>query len=233
MDFPVSKKAYASKVDQSQGIQQEPSFLPVPGPQGPEGKPGAPGKDGQRGPQGPQGDRGDKGEPGKPGKDGKSYFPVYQQNAGWAIYFDKNERQIKLGADMGEDGWVNIFVDGLGSGTNEKYLPKDSVSLYNPNTRKVNLKGLQLGSQLNLVYNFEVTTFTANTEVWARSLFSNSKESTTSFVANLKYDYTYELSVSHNVFLTSEADKIAGIVPQLRSDHTSIATLKSIAISVH
>lgn len=233
MDFPVSKKAYASKVDQSQNIQQQPTFLPVPGPQGPEGRPGQPGAIGPQGPKGDRGEPGPAGKDGRDGKDGKSYFPVYEQNAGWAIYFNKEQKQFKLGADQGEDGWVNVFVDGLGDSTNEKYLPKESVSLYNPNNKKINLKGLKLGSQLNITYSFEVVTFGPNTEIWARSLFHNSHDAVTSFVAILKYDYTYDFSITHNVFLTSEVDKIGGIIPQLRSDHTSIAKIKSIAVSVH
>lgn len=233
MDFPISKKAYASKVDQSQNAQQQPTFLPVPGPQGPEGKPG---RQGETGPQGPKGDKGDPGIPGKDGKngkDGKSYFPVYEQNAGWGTYFNKNQKHIRLGADKGEDGWVNVYVDALGSGTNENYLPKDSVSLYNANSKRINLKGLNLGSQLTITYNFEVTTFNPNTEIWFRSYLPNSKQAITSFVANLKYDYSYELSVSHNIFLASEVDKVGGIVPQLRSDYAAIGVMKSISVSVH
>lgn len=232
MDFPVSKKAYASKVIQDTA-QQQPTFLPVPGPQGPEGKQG---RQGEVGPAGPKGDRGEPGIPGvdgKDGKDGESYFPSYKQNAGWALYTNKNLKQIKLGASEGEDGWVSLYIDQNGSGTIEKYLPKESVSLYNTTSRRINTKGLKIGAQLQIVYNFEITTFSSNTEIWARSMFANSEISNTTFVANFKYDYIYEVSVTHNLSVTSEADKINGIVSQLRSDNTALATLKSVMISVY
>jgi len=232
VEFPKSNKSYGSKIQESQ--EQVSNFFAVPGPMGPQGPqgpkgepglPGLPGKDGQKG------DRGERGIPGKDGKDGKSYFPVYEQNAGWAIYFNGEPKQVKLGADQGEDGWVSVFVDGTSK--NEQCLPEGSVALYNPVTRKINLRHLKIGSQLQITYNFELTTFTANTEVWAKSLFLNSESSYTSFVANLKYDYVYDLSTTHHVTLASELHKTGGIVPQLRSDHTSIAVIKSILVSVH
>lgn len=121
----------------------------------------------------------------------------------------------------------------MGDDTNEKYLPADSVALYNPVSRRINLKHLKIGSQISITYNFEITTFNANTEIWARSLFINSGLLNTSFVANLKYDYTYDFSVTHAMALSLEIDKIGGIVPQLRSDHTATAIIKSIFVSIH
>lgn len=231
MEFPKSNKSYGSKIQESQDQVQQ--FFAVPGPVGPAGPQGPKGEPGKPGERGEKGDRGEKGTPGRDGKDGKSYFPVYEQNAGWAIYFDKQHKQLKLGADQGEDGWVSFFVDCKGEDTNEKYLPAESVSLYNPVSRRINSKHLKVGSQLQITYSFEVTTFNANTEIWARSLFPNSGLSYSSFVANLKYDYVYDLSVSHNLTVTSDTDRIGGIVPQLRSDYTSTAVIKSILISVH
>lgn len=229
MEFPKSNKSYGSKIQESQ--EQVSNFFAVPGPAGPQGPQGPKGEPGKPGDKGEPGERGERGIPGKDGKDGKSYFPVYEQNAGWAIYFNKESKQIKLGADQGEDGWVSVYVDGINK--NEKYLPQDSVSLYNPVTRRINLKHLKIGSQLQITYNFELTTFTANTEIWAKSLFPNSEMAYSSFVANLKYDYVYDLSTTHHITLASEVDRAGGIVPQLRSDHTSIAVIKSILISVH
>lgn len=234
MDFPTSNKAYSSKVDQLQSSQQL-TFLPVPGPIGETGKQGPQGIQGIQGEQGPKGSKGDPGKNGingKDGQDGKSYFPIYEQNAGWANYKNKSDKQFKLGADEGDDGWVSMFIDPKDQESIEDYLPENSVSLYNANNRRINLKGLKLGSQIQISYSFEVTTFSANTEIWARSLFVNSENSVSSFVANLKYDYTYELSVTHNMFLTSETDRINGIVPQLRSDNIAIAKVKFFYISV-
>lgn len=228
IEFPKSNKSYGSKIQESQDQVQQ--FFAVPGPAGPQGPAGPKGDPGQKG---EKGDRGERGIPGKDGKDGKSYFPVYEQNAGWAVYFNKEQKPIKLGANEGQDGWVSIFVDAQGNNTNEKYLPADGVALYNPVSRRINLKQLKVGSQILITYNFEITTFNANTEIWARSLFVNSGTSNTSFVANFKYDYTYDLSVTHSMALSEEIDKIGGIVPQLRSDHPTIAAIKSILVSVH
>lgn len=225
VEFPKSNKSYGSKIQESQDQVQQ--FFAVPGPVGPQGPAGAKGEPGEKG------EKGERGERGIPGKDGKSYFPVYKQNAGWAIYFNKDQRQLKLGADQGEDGWVDVFIDGKGQNTNELYLPEESVSLYNPVTRKINTRHLKLGSQIAITYNFEITTFNANTEIWAKSLFPNSGISSTSFVANLKYDYTYDLSATHFLTLMSDTDKASGILPQLRSDHTSTAIIKSILVSIH
>jgi hypothetical protein len=234
IDFPKTRKSYESKIQESQDQVQQFFAVPgPPGPAGPQGPKGEPGKPGEKGETGEKGERGEKGTPGKDGKDGKSYFPVYEQNAGWAIYFNKDQKSIKLSADQGEDGWVSIFVDALGQGTNEKYLPADSVSLYNSVSRRLNFKHLKVGSQISVTYNFEITTFNANTEIWARSIFPNSGLSYSSFVANLKYDYTYDLSVTHNLTLTSDTDRIGGIVPQIRSDYTATAIIKSILISIH
>ena len=48
----------------------------------------------------------------------------------------------------------------------------------------------------------------------------------------LKYQYTYEMSVTQAVFIENESDKTSGAVPQLRTDMDALARLKSIHISV-
>lgn len=231
MDFPVSRKNYASKVEQSIDSSNEVSFIAVPGPEGKQGIPG---------PQGPKGDpgesivgpKGDKGDPGKPGKDGKSYFPVYEQKAGWAMYGNSSDRFVKLGATQGDDGWVSMFVDAHQSQTEEKYLPEGSVSLYNPETRKVNLRGLKLGSQVRVTYVLDISTMSSNTEVWARSSIGKTDDDVYSFVANLKYEDSYELSYTHTVHIKSESIKSFGISPQIRTDYPAMGRLKSITVSV-
>lgn len=231
MEFPVSKKsAYADLAQQSNEIVPSSSYIPVPGPQGPRGEPGP---SGPRGEKGEKGDPGERGIPGQNGKDGKSYLPVYGQDSGWSIYFPKKNKQVSAGATRGEDGWVTLFLDQKGPNTNEKYLPRNSVSLYNFESRKINLRGLELGSQIDITYSFEVTTLLNNTELWFRSVFSNTDSGFTSFVASLKYQYSYDLSVSHSLTITSELEKTLGITPQIRTDLDSLVTLKSINISVH
>jgi len=222
-DFPGSRKTnYADQVQQSQEIGSIDSslYIPVQGPQGPAGPRGL---DGQPGPQGPIGLQGERGPA---GKDGKSLFAD-----GWANYDNRNPINFSLGATRGDDGWVDVYVDSLGKGTNEKYLPKDNISLYNPETRRINLKHLDIGSQLRITYTFDLSTYGNNTEVWARSYFPDTGKAVTSFVANLKYQYDYELSTTHLLYLDDSVDKSSGIVPQLRADLDSMAVLKSIYIS--
>jgi hypothetical protein len=232
MDFPVNKKTgYAAQVEQAQMSTVEPGivYLPVPGPQGPQGPKGEAGKPGKNGEPGKTGDRGPQGVP---GKEGKSYLPKYEQAAGWASYEDLNGKNFKLGFSNGVDGWVNVFVDPKSMNSYEKYLPEASASLYNPSSRRINLRHLNLGSQVQITYSFEVTTFSNNTEIWFRSIFPGSETNVTSFVANLKYQYTYELSATHNLVLKTEQDKNSGIIPQIRSDLDAVAKLKNIYVSI-
>lgn len=237
MDFPVSNKNdYATKVQESQVLASSstPNYIPVPGPKGergPAGKDGKDGKPGDRGEQGPQGERGPKGEAGKPGKDGKSLVTTYAQNPGWASYSDNSSSIVKLGATRGLDGWVNLYISRDQIGEN-KYLPESGVALYNPETKRINLKALKIGSQLEITYSFTIETFHSNTEIWFRSFFPGSLAETTSFVGLLKYQHSYDLSVTHNIFLEKESDRVSGIVPQIRTDLDAMANLKTIYISV-
>mgnify|MGYP000108690957 CR=1 FL=1 len=232
--YPNNKKKYSARVEAESSATSTDNltYLPVPGPQGLPGSPGKNGQRGEKGDVGPKGDKGEKGDAGKPGKDGKSYFPVYQQNAGWAVYENLSDKSFKLGATQGEDGWVKLSVDADGKRTNEKFLPEGAVSLYNKNTKKLNLKGLKIGSQVQVVYNLEMTTFSSNTEIWSRSLMSSEESSIVSFEGTLKYQYDYDLAITHNFFIDNDSDRSFGVVPQFRTDLDAIARLKSIYISV-
>jgi hypothetical protein len=222
-EFP--KSDYASTVKQSQE-SSSPTFFAVPGPQGERGP------QGPKGDTGPKGDAGPKGEKGNPGKDGKSYETVYGQNPGWAYYENRQTNTVPVGASRGKDGWVDVFIkDYLNK--NESYLPIGSVSLYNLETRRFNFKGLKLGSQVKIVYNFSINTFNSNTEVWLRTLFPESKKESTTFVAALKYQYEYDLSTTHNFTIDSEVDKVSGATIQIRSDMEAAVKLKSVYISVY
>jgi hypothetical protein len=230
INFPTS--GYASKVQASKQIE-EPQFFAVPGPQGPPGPPGPPGQKGAPGVPGEsvKGDRGERGAPGKDGKDGKSYFPSYGQNTGWAKYIDLESKQLPIGATRGIDGWVSFWV--RESQKIEEYLPEDSVSLYSSEIRKINLRGLSLGAQVQIVYNFEITTFSPNTEVLARSLFNGTDEGVVSLIGCFKYQHTYDISITHQLTIDSQQYRGTGIVPQLMSDLDALASLKSIYISVY
>lgn len=230
MEFPKSS-GYASKVKESSQTPQDGVFFAVPGPQGPEGKPGPKGDKGDRGIDGSSGPVGPRGERGYPGKDGKSYFPTYEQNVGWALYKNKNTNTTPTGATRGEDGWVQLFINS--DNATETFLPEGSVSLYSNDIRKINTRALKVGAQVKIVYEIEVITFSSNTEVWMKSEFPDLEDSTTTFCANLKYQHTYEMSVSHNLVISSEKHKTAGIVPKIRTDLDSAVKIKSIYISVY
>jgi hypothetical protein len=234
MDFPSSKKAgYAQIAQQSQVSDPQISYIPVPGPQGPVGDPGSQGPRGEKGERGEKGDPGPKGESGKPGKngqDGKTYLPVYNQDAGWAKYYSVYPEGVALGATRGADGWVSLSIIDINS--IEKYLPRNSVSLYNENTKRLNFKNLEVGSQVEITYIFEVETFSNNTELWCRTYLPGAEDSVTSLVGVLKYQYSYEISVTHKVFIEKETYRLNGAVPQLRSDMDAIAKLLSVSISV-
>jgi hypothetical protein len=231
MDFPSSKKSsYSQLSQQAQPVENSISYIPVPGPQGPKGDPGSAGARGERGERGEKGDAGPKGDAGKNGKDGKTYMPVYEQDAGWAKYGNSDTHQVRLGATRGQDGWVSFSVDKKPS--IEKYLPRDAVSLYGGDTKRINLKGIKLGSRLDITYTFEVETFSSNTELWCRTYFPGPERDVTTLMGILKYQYTYEMSVTQLIFVESESDKNSGAVPQLRTDMDALARLKSIHISV-
>lgn len=241
MNFP-KKPSYASKVAQQfdiQAEQKDSNLLPVPGPQGPAGPKGDRGPKGEPGQRGPKGDTGPAGKNGINGKNGvngknaEDFAPVYKQKPGWAKYANSKLTNIKLGAFEGEDGWVNFYIDELDKKhTNEIFLPENANRLYATSTRKINLRELKVGSQIKISYNFEITTFSNNTEIWARSYFNKTEKEIVTFVANMKYQHTYSFTVQHEVYLESEKEKGTGIIPQLRADMDAYASLKSIIISV-
>lgn len=237
MDFPdAAKSSYASKVEQAQSLSVSDNtltFLPVPGPQGPQGpsgRDGKDGKDGPEGPQGPQGEKGQRGERGLPGVNGSSSLSSSGQQAGWASYHNKKDNIIRLGVTRGDDGWVTLIMSS--EIKNEKYLPRDTVSLWNPNSMNFNFKGLKLGSQVFITYNFELTTYTANTEVWSRIFFNTSNKEDTKLVGEFKYQGTYDLSTTHHLFIENNDTWGSGAVPQIRTDFDATAILRSVYVSV-
>lgn len=239
MDFPGAKKSsYAAQVEQNQNSSYQEntlSFLPVPGPTGPQGLPGKDGKDGLQGiqgPQGPKGDKGDKGEKGTDGKNGISSLSSSGQQAGWACYYNSNNNIYKLGATRGDDGWVSVPIDGVGKKTNEKYLPKDTVSLWNPNSYRFNFKGVNEGSQIIVTYNFELTTYVNNTEIWLRTLFPELDISYCTFVGAPKYQDVHNFSVTQNFHIEDREMWSSAGIPQIRTDYDSTVIMKSIYVSV-
>lgn len=239
MDFPGAKKSsYAAQVEQSVPTnvdQNVLTFLPVPGPQGPQGpsgRDGAKGDPGEPGKEGPQGPRGEKGFPGKNGIDGKSSLSSSGQQAGWAGYYNKKLSTYKLGSTQGNDGWVRFSVDSEDSRTNEKFIPEDTTSLWNKNSKTFNFKGLKLGSQIFITYDIDLTTYSNNTEVWSRVFHPELNQELSTFVASLKYQYTYPISFTHHIFIENEDIWRSMSYPELRTDFDATMTIKSIHISV-
>lgn len=235
MEFPGSAKTnsnYADKVKQQAESTSQLNFLPVPGPVGPQGPkgekgekgdPGIPGKDGQDGIQGKRGEK---------GNDGKSYLPVYEQKVGWAKYSSINPSEFLTGITKGEDGWVSIYLKGRGEEKIEKFLPERTTPLWNSNTRKIMTTGVEVGSQIKIVMDIELTTLSSNTEVWSRIISMSGDPLNTLFISSLKYQHTYDISIVHSFFVEDEDMKRLGAVPQIRTDNDCQLRLKNIFISV-
>jgi hypothetical protein len=233
MDFP--KNAYASQVLQ----QQVPStdmatYIPVPGPEGPKGLQGPKGEPGKDGDAGKDGARGPKGDRGPKGEDGKSSLSASGQQAGWASYTNLKSPEARLGITNGDDGWVSLELIEKGSTKNENFMPESAfgTSLYNFNSKSLTFKPLEIGAIVNVTYNFELTTYTNNTEVWFRTLFSSTKFSPSKLIGSFKYQYTYDISVDQQFFIEDQNMWAAGGVPQIRTDFDAIGKLKSIYVSV-
>jgi len=230
MDSPIKKSNYASKVEQSQ--ESTLSFLPVPGPQGEKGPKGETGPQGLQGIQGEKGDKGDPGKNGKNGLDGKSILSPSEQMIGWGYYENDNFKEQRTGIDKGEDGWVNLVLRGISNNSNEKYLPKGNVSLWNKTTQKLNLKTLNTGSIVTICYNISLTTYMTNTEVWFKTFLNDDNISPISYVGNLKYQYDYDFSVQQTIFVGDEKIQYFGAIPQIRTDNPCEAILKSLYVYV-
>lgn len=235
MDFPNSQKSsYAAQVEQSQTSNYQEnalSFLPVPGPQGPQGPAGKDGKDGKQGEDGKEGKQGPKGEKGPQGKDGLSSLSSSGQQAGWASYKNNLDRPFKLGISQGNDGWVTIFINSEGL-SNEKYLPENCVSLWNDHSRSFNFKGLKEGAQIFITYSFELTTYNTNTEAWIRTYSPNGELDIAQFIGSMKYQHTYPITVTQQIFIENQKIWGNGAIPQIRTDYDSSVIVKSIYVSV-
>ncbi len=236
MDFPeTKKKKYSDNLNEQVPGELIGNYIAVPGPQGPKGESGPKGdkgERGERGEQGLQGPKGDAGKDGRNGRDGASVLSPSEQQIGWACYDALQRPNLRLGATRGDDGWVKFYVDGLGENTNELFLPNGSVSLWNTETQKLNFKGINIGSIVTIRYNVELTTYSNNTEVWARTFIDNSDQYPTTYVGSLKYQFTYDLSIEHTLFIENKKMQTAGGIPQIRTDNDAGVIIKSIHISV-
>lgn len=236
MDFPGAKKSsYAAQVEQSQSATYQEntlSFLPVPGPQGPQGPSGKDGKDGSPGPAGPEGQKGQKGERGLSGQNGLSSLSSSGQQAGWASYTNSIDKPIKLGISQGDEGWVTLLLDTKDKTQNEQYLPQGCTSLWNSHQRALNFHGIKQGSQVFITYNFELTTYSSNTEVWLRTYFASKDKEFVQLIGSFKYQNTYNLSATQQIFIEDQSMWGNGAVPQIRTDFDSSVILNSVYVSV-
>jgi hypothetical protein len=236
MDFPSGKKSsYAAQVEQSQATSTPDntlSFLPVPGPVGPQGPAGKDGKDGKQGEPGPEGKAGPKGQTGSAGKDGLSSLSSSGQQAGWASYTNSLDKPTKLGISQGDDGWVTLILDTKDKKQNEQYLPKGCTSLWNSHQRALNFHGIKEGSQVFVTYNFELTTNTPNTEVWLRTYFKSNDQEFVQLVGSFKYQGTYVLSTTQQIFIENSSMWGNGAVPQIRTDFDASVIFNSVYVSV-
>jgi hypothetical protein len=232
MDFPGKPKKYSDNINQPYQLEQQISYVAVPGPQGERGPKGDTGPIGPEGKQGPKGDAGKAGKDGKDGKPGESILSPSGQRTGWALYSNLNKKQITLGATKGNDGWVRFNIDCEGPETNEKYLPENNVALFNPTTQKINLRGLKIGSIITIRYDIILTTFSNNTEVWFRTLIPDCEKHPTTFAGNLKYQFDYEMSIEHSFFLENEKMQNAGAFPEILTDNDSMMVAKSMYVFV-
>ena len=236
MDFPGAKKSsYAAQVEQSQASPYQEntlSFLPVPGPQGQPGPPGRDGRDGEKGEQGLTGNIGPQGDRGLKGADGLSNLSSSGQQAGWASYTNTITKPTKLGISEGDDGWVTLMLDTKDKTQNEKYLPEGCTSLWNSHQRALNFHGIKQGSQIFVTYNFELTTYSANTEVWLRTYFASNDQEFVQLVGSFKYQGTYNLSTTQQIFIENQAMWGNGAVPQIRTDFDASVIFNSVYVSV-
>jgi hypothetical protein len=236
MDFPGAKKSsYAAQVEQSQAsptVDNALSFLPVPGPVGPQGPAGRDGRNGEQGLQGPQGEPGLKGDRGPAGVNGKSSLSSSGQQAGWASYTNTIDKPTKLGISQGDDGWVTLLLDTKDKSQNEKYLPEGCTSLWNSHQRALNFHGIKEGSQVFVTYNFEITTYTPNTEVWLRTYFASKDKEFVELIGSFKYQNVYNLSATQQIFIEDAAMWGNGAVPQIRTDFDASVILNSVYVSV-
>jgi hypothetical protein len=142
------------------------------------------------------------------------------------------EKPIKLGITQGDDGWVTLILDTKGKRQNETYLPAECTSLWNSNQRALNFHGIKEGSQVFVTYNFELTTYTSNTEVWLRTYFPSKDKEFVQLIGSFKYQGTYVLSATQQIFIEDTTMWGNGAIPQIRTDFDASVIFNSVYVSV-
>ena len=238
MDFPnvSKKKKYSEAIQKTQ--ESSTQYIAVPGIQGEKGETGQKGEKGDQGPVGPKGDKGDRGpegpqgQRGEPGKGAEGYDSVSGQYPGWAYYKNKNLSEVRLGPERGDDGWVSINFIKDEKTSNETYMPKGANTLWNNESKNFNFKTLKLGAKVDVRYNFTLTTYMNNTEVWARLFVPDYDNSPIGYVSTLKYQYSYDMSYNQTIYVDAQRIRTLGGAIQFRADNESNIVLNGIYIAV-
>lgn len=237
---PLKRKGYSQAIQES-ALQQPldlKEYIPVPGMNGEKGEKGPKGDPGEKGETGPQGPKGDIGKPGpqgprgEPGKGAEGYDSPSGQYPGWAYYKNNSSRVTNLGPERGDDGWVSINFNTDPTFYVEDYIPKNLTSLWLPDVGIFNFKGLKIGAKVDIRYDFTITTSSNYTDLWFRTFNEKYENSPTSYVANLKYQYSYDISVLQTIYIDSQKVKSYGLKPQARTDLESSILLKGIYLSI-
>jgi hypothetical protein len=235
---PLKKKNYLDAVKSSTPQELDKTYIAVPGLQGETGLTGAKGDKGDKGDIGPQGPKGDQGKPGpqgergEPGKGGEGYDSPSGQYPGWAYYKNKLDKPTILGPQRGDDGWVSLNFYADLELSNEEYIMKNHNSLWLSDTNMFNFKALKLGAKVDIRYDFTINTESNYTELWLRTFNEKYHNSPTSYVANLKYQYSYDMSFFQTAYIDDQRIKGYGARPQARTDSESTLLLKGIYVSV-
>ena len=99
-------------------------------------------------------------------------------------------------------------------------------------SKMLNFKGVNIGAQVFVTYNFELTTFNPNTEVWLRTYFASNDQEFVQLVGYFKYQGTYNLSTTQQIFIENQAMWGNGAVPQIRTDFDASVIFNSVYVSV-
>lgn len=227
-----SKDKYLEQVIQSQqytkvdDINTQIINIPIAGPQGPKGENGPKGDKGDKGDIGPKGDRGEKGVA---GRDGINGITLSGQTPGWSKYYNQLKNSFSLGITQGEDGWVSFYIKD--DKPLEQFMPEKIGSLWGNDIRSLNFLGLKIGSKVDIIYDIEISTYMANTDVWLKTLLTKTNSGPTTFVGTLKYQNTYSLSISQTLYIENESFR-SYAKPQIRTDFQCDMIVKSISIFV-
>ena len=235
---PLKKKNYLDAVKSSNPQELDKQYIAVPGLQGETGLTGPKGDKGDKGDIGPQGPKGDQGktgpqgERGEPGRGSEGYDSASGQYPGWVYYKNGSNKITLLGPQRGDDGWVSINFSPDVELSNKDYIMKNSPELWISDSGMFNFKSLKLGAKVDIRYDFTITTESNYTELWLRTFNEKYSKSPTSYVANLKYQYSYDMSFVQTVYIDDQRIKGYGAKPQARTDSESSLWLKGIYISV-